>query len=370
MRIVLAFDKFKGTLTALEACEATQRGLSFSLEQAAFQLCPIADGGDGTVEALAATSKGRMITTTVENAVGSGEVSAQFWLGEDGIATLEMAAASGLALLSESERDPSKATTFGTAQLMQAALDAGASRLVLGLGGSATNDGGLGMARGFGYQFLNAEGKEIDQPIHLTTLERIVPPTTPTSIACTVLVDVNAPLLGSEGATAIFGPQKGVDSELAPKLEAGLEKLADVAARDLGKDHRETPGAGAAGGLGYGLLTFCQTEMVPGFDFISKRIGLEAAIAKADWVITGEGSMDRQTLTGKGPHGVAKLALAHGKNIGAIAGAVPSTDRAQLAEAFPTLLTLTEEAGVEEAMKHPAQTLELVAKKLANYLTS
>ena len=369
MNLVLAFDKFKGTLTASEACEAAERGLKAVLPNAVCVHCPIADGGDGTVEALAATSTGRMLEAEVENALGSQRVQARFWLSEDGVATLEMASASGLAMLDRDKLDPGKANTFGTGQLMRAALDAGAKRLVIGLGGSATNDGGFGMARAFGYQFLDERGDSLSSPIDLIHLDRILRPLAgKLQVACLILVDVTAPLLGPQGATAVFGPQKGTNTDTSVQLEAGLQRLADVAARDLGVDHRNTPGAGAAGGLGFGLLTFCNGEIVPGFDHICKRIGLDAAAQKADWVITGEGSMDSQTLSGKGPHGVAKLAQSYGKPVAAIAGHVPSEDRGKLVEALPHLFALTDHFTTEEAMAEPARALEQVAQKLGRQL--
>ena len=371
MHVVLAFDKFKGTLTASEACQAAERGLTAVLPNTTCVHCPIADGGDGTVEALAARSTGRMIEAEVENAIGSRRVQARFWLSEDGVATLEMASASGLAMLNRNELDPGKATTCGTGQLMRAALDAGAKRLVIGLGGSATNDGGIGMARVFGYQFLNDRGDALSSPIDLIHLDRILqPPAGEWQAPCLILVDVTAPLLGPQGATAVFGPQKGTDTDTAVQLEAGLKRLADVAARDLGVDHRYTPGAGAAGGLGFGLLTFYNAEIVPGFDHICQRIGLDAAVQKADWIITGEGSMDSQTLSGKGPHGVAKLAQRHGKPVAAIAGHVPSEDRDKLVEVFPHLLALTDHFKTEEAMAEPTRALEHAALKLGRQLAS
>ena len=368
MRLVLAFDKFKGTLTASEACEATERGILAVLPDAKCVHCPIADGGDGTVEALAATSAGRMIEVDVENAVASRTASAQFWLDDDRAAILEMASASGLAMLNPEEHNPIKATTYGTGQLMRAALDEGATSLVIGLGGSATNDGGIGMARAFGYQLLTEGGDELVSPIDLVHLDRILPPTTGLPESCLILVDVTAPLLGPLGATAVFGPQKGVDANTATQLEAGLERLADIVSRDLGTDHRETPGAGAAGGLGFGLLAFCNAEIVPGFDYICNRIDLDTAAQEADWVITGEGSMDSQTLSGKGPHGVAKLAQKHGKPVGAIAGAIPAVDREAIQKEFTQLLALTDHFSVEEAMAQPTSALESVASRFAEAL--
>ncbi len=368
MRLVLAFDKFKGTLTASEACEAAERGLQSALPSVECVHCPIADGGDGTLEALAAASAGKMNEVDVENAVASLPAKARFWLGDDGVATLEMASASGLAILHPEERDPSKATTHGTGQLMQAAVRAGATELVIGLGGSATNDGGMGMARALGYQFLNGRGEELTIPIELVHLNKINAPQETLQASCLVLVDVTAPLLGPQGATAVFGPQKGADERMMKQLESSLTQLQKVTKRDLGRDFGDVPGAGAAGGLGFGLLSFCQATLVPGFDYICKRIGLESAVQKADWVITGEGSMDLQTLSGKGPHGVAKLAQAHGKPIAAIAGTIPANDRSAIQKEFRELLALTDDFSVDEAIARPKEALKAQASRLGDVL--
>ncbi len=368
MKIVLALDKFKGTLSGLEACQALRDGLvSATSRSLQVDLCPIADGGDGTVDALAAQTPGRMHAVEVENAVGSRQVTASFWLRSESDpveATLEMAQASGLALLQPEEQDPFQATTYGTGVLMKAAVDHGAQTLVIGLGGSATNDGGMGLARAWGYQFLDAAGEALEAPGQLSRLEHIVTPEEMPPFRIRILADVTNPLLGPDGATAVYGPQKGVTEATAPELEAALERLADVVARDLGVDHRETPGAGAAGGCAFGLLSFFDAEIVPGFDEICARIGLEALVAEADWVVTGEGRMDMQTLSGKGPHGVAQLAARHGKPVGAICGAIVPEARAALNDVFRPLVALTDLVGEEAAMRAPAEALRGASPQL------
>jgi glycerate kinase len=231
-----------------------------------------------------------------------------------------MSAASGLALVSDQPLNPQQASTHGTGLMILDAMHRGAKKLIIGIGGSATNDGGLGMAAALGYQFLDDQNQAI-QPVmaDLHRLDRIVPPAIvfpEILVAC----DVDNPLLGPHGATRIYGPQKGVTDFVY--FEDRLTKLADIAARDLGCDSRLIPGSGAAGGLGYGLMTFCGARLISGFDLISQQIGLEMRVAKADLIITGEGRLDAQTLHGKGPIGVALMARRLGKAVVAFAGSI------------------------------------------------
>lgn len=368
MTIVLALDKFKGTLTAVEACEAVRHGFEAAWpgRRVDWKLCPIADGGDGTVEVLAAGSGGgEMIEIEVENAVASRVVPAQFYF-EDGTATMEMASASGLALLGEEERDPLRATTLGTGQLMRAAWDRGARKIVMGLGGSATNDGGTGIARAFGYRFLDAQGNEIVRPGDLVRLEEIEMPANgmPEVDVC-ILADVTNPLLGPNGATAVYGPQKGVTTETHELLEAGLERLAEVTARAGLKDCRSEAGAGAAGGCAFGLMCFFGARVEPGFDYISRRMGLPDAIAGANLVITGEGKIDSQTLSGKGPHGVACLAQKQNVAVAGVAGVIADNERAKLEQNFTWLASLTETVGKDRAFQAAEAALVETSRALA-----
>jgi glycerate kinase len=317
------------------------------------------------VDALAARISGVMRDVEVENAVGTEKVFARYLLDRlAAVAYLEMASASGLALLEVSERDPLLATTLGTGKLIQDALTQGAKRIVIGLGGSATNDGGTGIARAFGYRFLDASGAELTLPQEMARLETILPPETLPELECVILADVTNPLLGPDGATAVYGPQKGVTEETHELLESGLECLADVVARDLGCDAREMPGAGAAGGCAYGLMSFLGAQLVPGFDYVSEQMGIETAIASADWVITGEGRMDFQTLSGKGPIGVAALAKAHGKLVVAICGDIEPEARPALEERFTKLMALTDACTVEEALANPQRAIEKMSATL------
>lgn len=326
MKILIACDKFKGSLSAQDACEAIAAGLP----DHECELCPIADGGEGFVEALLAATSGKKIMAQCRDAVGR-EVAAEYALLDDGSAVIEMSAASGLWRIEEEEQDPRFANTYGTGQLMRHAIEESkATRLLIGIGGSATNDAGVGMAEALGVKFLEENGQpsmtipEEFSKIASADLSGIIalPPIT---VAC----DVSNPLLGPNGAAAIFGPQKGATPETIPQLEAALEHIATLL-----KANHDFPGAGAAGGLGFGLKTFCKAELVSGFDLVAQALGLEEKIAAADLVITGEGSLDAQSLDGKGPIGLAKLARAAGKKTIGIAGHVSEEAQSKFDETY------------------------------------
>lgn len=320
MRILIASDKYKGSLSARDVAETLSQVLITGLPDCEIDLCPIADGGEGTTEAMITALNGQWIETQTLDAQARRLNARYGWIAHQQEAVLEMSAASGLALVNDLPLNPQQASTEGTGLMILDAMHRGAKKLIIGIGGSATNDGGLGMAAALGYQFLDAQHQAI-QPImaHLHQLNRIVPPAVvfpEILVAC----DVDNPLLGPQGATRIYGPQKGVTDFAF--FEDGLKKLADIAARDLGCDPRLIPGSGAAGGLGYGLMTFCGAQLISGFDLISQQIGLEERVAKADLIITGEGRLDAQTLHGKGPIGVALMARRLGKAVVAFAGSI------------------------------------------------
>lgn len=323
MRVLIACDKFKGTLSAREVAAILQDRLGQALPDAEFDLCPIADGGEGTTEAVITALGGDWVECPVVDARGRPRSARYGWLPAEQEAVLEMSAASGLAQVLDLPLDPAHATTRGTGQMLADALARGARRVLIGLGGSATNDGGAGMAAALGYRFLDATGQEIDPlPAHFPRLARIEPcrlELPAVQVAC----DVDNPLLGPRGATAVYGPQKGVRE--AAFFEDGLAHLADLVRRDLGRDCRDTPGAGAAGGLGWGLMVFCKAELTSGFDLVAGHSGLEERVARADLVLTGEGRLDAQTLCGKGPVGVAQMARRLGKPVVAYAGAVEAS---------------------------------------------
>ncbi|GAA5481493.1 glycerate kinase [Haloferula sargassicola] len=321
LRILIAPDKFKGALSGQQAAEAMASGIRSVLPSAALDLCPIADGGEGFMATLAPAMRGRWVSCPSLDALER-EIESTYLLADTRqgrVAVIEMAETAGLWRLAEDERDPLRASTRGVGiQMLHAIQQRGVDRIVLGIGGSATNDGGCGMAHALGYRFLDKDGAEFDPlPARLSKLARIddsrVVKMPPITVAC----DVENPLLGDKGATAIFSPQKGSTEETRPLLEAALARLVEVTkATDASLD----PGSGAAGGLGFGLLHFTGARLVPGFDLLAKLLELEERVAAADIVITGEGSIDHQSLSGKGPICIARMARARGKIAGAFCG--------------------------------------------------
>ena len=326
LKIVVAPDSFKECLAADEAAAAMARGVRAALPDAEVVCVPMADGGEGTVRALVAATGGTLLRTTVTGPLGE-PVEAEFGvLGDGKTAAIEMAAASGLPLVPPDRRDPTRTTTFGTGQLIAAALDLGVEHLVVGIGGSATVDGGVGMAQALGGRFLAASGDGLGwgggqlgrlARIDLSRLDGRL-----RGIRCEVACDVTNPLVGSQGAAAVYGPQKGATPEMVEQLDANLAHLADAIERDLGKDVRDVPGAGAAGGLGAGLMAFLGAELRPGVETVIRTVGLEAKLLGADLVLVGEGQMDEQTAYGKVPVGVARVARELGIPVVAVVGSL------------------------------------------------
>jgi len=365
MRILIAPDKFKGSLSASAAAEAIARGLRAVWPDAQFDLAPIADGGEGFAESLAVALDAEWVKVASEDAIGRPIEARYAWQPAERLAILEMSEASGLHRIAPGERDPLRADTFGTGLLIAHAVARGARRILVGLGGSATTDGAIGMARALGFRFLDHDGHDFSvTPGTLQSLARIERPAEMRLPEIFAACDVQNPLLGERGAARVYGPQKGADANTVDFLDTALTRLADVCAASLACDHRNVPGAGAAGGLGFGLLTFCNATIRPGFDMIAETLHLEARIAAADLVITGEGRIDDQTLDGKGPAGVAALArkagrpvIAFGGSITAAAGSsgifdavVPIADRPlTIAEAMREAAVLLERAGIRAA---------------------
>ncbi len=324
MRIIVAPDSFKGSVSALGVAEAMERGIHAVFPEAEVLKVPIADGGEGTVEALVAATGGRLMHTEVRGPLGE-SVRAHWGISGDGTtAFLEMASASGLPLVPKERRNPCITSTFGTGELMKAALDAGLRKLVIGIGGSATNDGGTGMARALGVRFLDAEGRDLPEGgAALARLARVdLSGLDPRLTESTILVacDVDNPLCGLRGASAVYGPQKGATPEMVAELDAALSVFAGVAARATGRDVALLPGAGAAGGLGAGLLFFTPASLRPGVAIVLETTGFETRVAGADLVITGEGRTDFQTAMGKAPVGVAAVAKRHGVPVICLSG--------------------------------------------------
>lgn len=357
MRILLASDKFKGSLAADEVARILAETLGRELPQATFDLCPIADGGEGTTAALIGALGGEWRATQVADARGRPVLARHGWVAARRLAILEMSAASGLALVSDLPLDPAQASTFGTGELLLAAAG-GADEVVMGIGGSATNDGGLGMALALGWNFLRADGSAFQPTLDsVTKAARLAPP--PRRLpAIRVACDVDNPLLGPRGATRVYGRQKGV-RDMA-WFETRLAHLADLARDHLGADLREVPGAGAAGGLGFGLMAFAGAELTSGFGLVAATLGLEARIRAADLVITGEGRLDAQSLSGKGPGGVARLARSLGKPVAAFCGDL--ADGAEVAALFDLAVPIRpRDLPVAESMREARSLLARAA---------
>lgn len=364
MRILIAPDKFKGSFGAEAVGEHIAAGLREVCPAADIELQPIADGGEGTAEVLRRSLGGALVECAAHDALGR-ELRARFgWVPTARIAFLEMSAAAGLAQLAPEERAPLRATTFGVGEMLLAAVARGADNILIGLGGSATNDGGSGLARALGFRLLDAAGQEIDSIGAMEKLARIVPPNELRLPAITVVADVRNPLLGPRGATRTFGPQKGATPEQIEVLERALNRLAEVAAED-GSDFRDRPGTGAAGGLGFGLLAFCGAELRPGFEVVAEALDLRARISTTDYVITGEGNLDTQTLEGKGPAGVARLARELGKPVFAIVGRC--SGEAEVNALFDGIFTLDDDG---PPFTRTGELLEARGRELAKRLIS
>lgn len=364
--VLIACDKFKGTLTAAQACAAVTAGVKAVWPGAQCVSRPMADGGEGTARVICDACDGEWLKEEATGPLGDKVQAGWAWLTETKTAVIEMSEASGLKLLDATRRNPWRATTAGTGELMQAGIRKGAKRLVVGIGGSATNDGGSGMAWAMGYRFLDAHGHGFfPLPANLTSLEHIVAPENFTLPEVIAACDVTNPLLGREGATAVYGPQKGVRLERIPEFEAALQHLAEIVRRDLGTDYVASPGAGAAGGLGFGLMSFCQAKMQPGFDLVAEVTQLEAAVREADLVITGEGCVDAQTLHGKGPAGVADMARRLGKPVVAVGGIVDESVRDALNAKFHAVLAAATSETLAQALANPAQAVEGAVKGAA-----
>ena len=326
MKIVIAPDSFKGSLSALEVANAIKEGIKRVMPEAEIDEVPMADGGEGTVQALVDATGGQMITEEVCDPLGN-QIQADFGiLGDGETAVIEMAAASGLPLVPDDKRNPMFTTTYGTGELIRAALKRGCRKLIVGIGGSATVDGGAGMAQALGARLLDKDGNEVPRGgggvEHLDRIDtsqldsRIAEATT--VVAC----DVDNPLVGPGGGVEVYGPQKGATPEMVEKLDQYMDRYADIIKRDLGADVKNAPGAGAAGGLGAGLMAFLNAELKLGIDIVIDAAGLEGHLKDADLVITGEGMIDSQTIYGKTPIGVAKAAKKFGIPVIGIAGGI------------------------------------------------
>jgi glycerate kinase len=373
MKILIAPDSFKDALPSLNVATCLKSGMKKVFAEADFELVPMADGGEGTVEAVLTSVEGRKLTATVHDPLMR-SISSFFGITiNNRTAIIEMAAASGLSLLTEQERNPWITTSYGTGELIKAALDNHCDTIILGIGGSATNDAGVGMAAALGAKFLDEKGRSVSgcggevgriRKIDLSGLDtRIF--STEILVAC----DVTNPLIGLEGASAIYGPQKGANEKMVKNLDVNLSSLAKVIREQLEKDVETIPGAGAAGGLGAGLMAFLGARLVKGFDTIAEITGLEQKMMNADIVITGEGKVDRQTQFGKTAFGVEQLAQKHQKPLILVAGTI--TEDAELLYTMGVdamVSILGQPMSLAEALESTPQLLERAGESISRLL--
>ncbi|CAN5485441.1 glycerate kinase [soil metagenome] len=365
MRILVAPDKFKHSLSALHVAEAIRDGFLTVFPAAEIELAPIADGGEGTAEIFRKVLDGEQINIPSHDALGRPITASYTWISAQKLAVIEMSAASGLWRLKPEERNALQASTSGTGELMRDAASRGATKILVGLGGSATNDAGCGMAGALGWQFLDGNGQTIALvPENFLRVARIVPPSQPLPSEVIALCDVTNPLLGPEGATNVYGPQKGADAAALATLELSLAHIATLCCEQLSTDFAKTPGTGAAGGIGFGLMTFCEGKIERGADAIFELLNLEEKIAAADLVITAEGKLDAQTLHGKGPMEVARQAKAQGKPVIAFAGKV----EAESPEIDACIPIANGPLTLEESQQNAAQLLRAAAARTASLL--
>ncbi len=372
-KIVIASDSFKGSLSSAMVAESVERGIRAVFPECEVRRMYIADGGEGTVEALVDSTGGERVRCTVSDPLGRPVEAVYGVFGADG-AVMEMSAASGLALLTRQERNPMKTSTRGTGEMIRHALDRGCRRLLVGIGGSATNDAGTGMLQALGFRFLDAAGRELGQGGEI--LGRIAEidvagvPAEVFEASYTVACDVTAPFFGPTGAAYVFAPQKGATPEMVAELDAGLAHLAGVVKKFNGADIAELPGAGAAGGLGGGFSALLGARLVSGIEMVLGAIGFADAIADADLIITGEGKLDAQTAMGKAPRGVLDAAHRAGVPVVAIGGAVESVDelnRQGFAAVFPIVpgpVSLERAMAEEQARANVERTVEQIMRTI------
>lgn len=369
MKIVIAPDSFKESLSAAGVASALARGLRQALPAAEIRECPLGDGGEGTLDAVLAATGGEVREARVTGPLGEPVTARWGWLAEQRTAFVEMASASGLELVPRARRDVRVATSHGTGELLRAALDAGAERLVLAIGGSATNDGGAGVLQALGVRLLDGQGQALAPggaalaslaSLDLTDLHPRL-----AAVEVVIAADVDNPLCGPQGASQIFGPQKGASPEQVRELDAALAHFATVTAATLGRDVSEQPGAGAAGGVGFAALAFLQATFRPGIEVVAELVGLEEALQGADLAVTGEGRLDGQTLRGKTPAGVLRLAQRHGVPVVAVAGSLGEGYDALYQQGLAAAFSLVPgPLSLEEALAQAEGLLERTARDI------
>jgi glycerate kinase len=360
-KCMVAFDSFKGSLSAVDACAVVAQELRSARAGAVITECPLADGGEGTVGALLSGLAGGMwCDCRVNGPLAEMMVDAGYaWFPEERMAALEMASAAGLPLLRPEQYNPMKTTTLGVGELIGRAVERGAQTILLGVGGSATMDCGIGAASALGWQFQDREGHSVRYGAEaLLRVERIVPPAESLPCRVQVLCDVTNPLTGPRGAARVYGPQKGAAPDMIEKIESGMQRFAEQIRRQTGIEVQELAGAGAAGGLAAGAVAFMQGELVSGIQRVMRAVRFEERCADADWIITGEGRLDDQSVQGKVLSGVLDVARRTGAKVAVIAGEV-TLDQQGLQKAGITCAVALRKPGmtVAYAMEHSPQLL-------------
>ena len=374
MKIVIAPDSFKDSLSAEKVADAIAAGLADVFPQAQLVKCPMADGGEGTVEAIVAAGNGQLRRNQVQGPLGAPVEAHWGWLPDSHTAIIEMAEASGLQLVAPGQRDACISSTFGTGELIRAALDAGAQRVILAIGGSATNDAGAGALQALGLGLFDEQGNSLTRGgLALARVARIdlggLDPRL-ARVRFEIAADVNNPLCGEQGASAIFGPQKGASPEQVRLLDQALGHFADHCARVLPKDVRQEPGSGAAGGLGFAAKAFFGAQFRAGVEVVAELVGLAEAVKGADLVITGEGRFDAQTLRGKTPFGVARIARAQGVPVVVLAGTLGEGYQALYEHGINAAFALTSgPMSLQDACARAPQLLTDRARDIARLLS-
>lgn len=367
MRILLAPDKWKGCLSSNDAATALKSGFLTVFPDAEFTSLPLADGGEGTSALFVSMAKAQWINAPTTDALGRSLSARYAWMPDTKTAVIDSSAAAGLAALKPNERDPAQASTRGVGELIVHAIHHGAREILVGLGGSATNDAGIGLASALGWRFTDSAGNAVDPiPSRFRQIARCHPPECIPSISLTGLTDVANPLLGPRGCSRVFAPQKGADDNAVAFLEEALSHLVENVVPN-GPGFAATPGAGAAGGLGFGILAFCGGKLAPGFDTLADRLDFDRLLTTADLVVTAEGSVDAQTLEGKGPAALATRAKKLGRPTVVFAGSVEEED--SLAASFAAVSAIANKPmSLETSQNHAALLLQNAAQRAARWM--